>query len=224
MPQNKDAQDYFTKLYTQVWQTLSLEKFKEHYDQKVVGQTGQVTLSFEEIYEHLRLCGERYSHLEAQFHNIQAVGDDRLLAWFTQTAMNHYGTKAYQINTMANYQIKNDKIVRVEFMWDKPVDFVMENLTNLNHLPKTPLQELLTRRELECFFHVIQGKTTKQIAQELKLSPRTVESYLDNVKFKLTLNSIPQVMEYAVANGLLSVSPLLSTALKQVAIKVPKSG
>ena len=224
--ENNKASTYLTKLYTEVWQPFSLEKFNEYYDKKIVGQSGQVTLSFDEVYEHLRLCAEQYSHLKPVFHNIMAAGDGRILAWLSQTVMHHDGSQAYQINTMANYQLKNDKIIRVEFMWDKPIGLVMENLAGVEKpglsIPKIPVQELLTRRELECFFHVIQGKTAKQIAQVLNLSPRTVESYLDNVKLKLTLNSIPQVMEYAVANGLVAVSPLLANALKVATVKVPK--
>jgi len=43
----------------------------------------------------------------------------------------------------------------------------------------------LTRREAECMIWLLRGKTVNGTATELKLSPRTVEFYLKNVKNKL---------------------------------------
>jgi DNA-binding CsgD family transcriptional regulator len=43
----------------------------------------------------------------------------------------------------------------------------------------------LTRREYECLFLLCKGRSTKQIAQILRLSPRTVEDYLITCKSKL---------------------------------------
>ncbi len=42
-----------------------------------------------------------------------------------------------------------------------------------------------TQREADCVFHLLQGKTMTEIGQILKLSPRTVEYYLTNIKKKL---------------------------------------
>ena len=225
MSKNTKASNYLQKLYQEVWKEYSLEKFQEYYDKNLIAQTGQAQFGYDEFYEHVRLSHGRYT-TQPQFHHIISTDDHRITGWFTQTVLNPDGSEAYRNNTMASYELKDGKIVRVDFMWEKPVDFVMENLVELEKpglsIPSMPIQALLTRRELECFFHVIQAKTIKQIAQELNLSPRTVESYLENVKCKLTLNSIPQVVEYAVANGLLSISPVLATTLKNPNVKVPK--
>lgn len=42
----------------------------------------------------------------------------------------------------------------------------------------------LSPQENECMKHLSMGKTAKKIAQEMSLSQRTVESYINNVKFK----------------------------------------
>ena len=218
MPNTATAIQYITNMYQQVWHPLSLEGFQRYYDKNIIGQTGKITLCYDELCEHLRLSGQRFAYLQPNFHNIMSIADNRVVAWFTQIAMTHEGTEAFRLNTMANYEIKDDKITRVEFMWDKPVDFVMINLADTHKATlggaKSDIEDRLTRRELECFFHIIQGKTTKQIARELHLSPRTVESYIDNMKLKLKLNSIQQVVEYAVAQGFIAVSPLLAHALR----------
>jgi DNA-binding CsgD family transcriptional regulator len=43
----------------------------------------------------------------------------------------------------------------------------------------------LTRREAECMVLLLKGKTINGVASVLKLSPRTVEYYIKNMKSKL---------------------------------------
>lgn len=43
----------------------------------------------------------------------------------------------------------------------------------------------LTRREAECMVLLLKGKTINSVATILKLSPRTVEYYIKNMKSKL---------------------------------------
>jgi DNA-binding CsgD family transcriptional regulator len=47
----------------------------------------------------------------------------------------------------------------------------------------------LTRREIECIKYLSQGKTAKEIANFLKLSPRTIEAYLQNARLRLDCSS-----------------------------------
>lgn len=46
---------------------------------------------------------------------------------------------------------------------------------------------LLSKREIECLTHLSLGKTSKEIARTLNLSPRTVEFYFQNMKQKTGL-------------------------------------
>ena len=43
---------------------------------------------------------------------------------------------------------------------------------------------LLSRQERKCLFHLAKGKTAKETAALLCLSPRTVEAYLEQIKNK----------------------------------------
>jgi DNA-binding NarL/FixJ family response regulator len=58
--------------------------------------------------------------------------------------------------------------------------------------------EVLSDRELEVFRLIGQGHGTSQIAQELHLSIKTVESYRANIKEKLKLKNAAELMKHAV--------------------------
>jgi two-component system, NarL family, response regulator NreC len=71
----------------------------------------------------------------------------------------------------------------------------------------TPLQvpesETLTLREIEVLQLLTKGYTNRQIAEQLSLSPRTVEGHRANLSGKLGLHSRVELVEYAEKHGLL---------------------
>ncbi|HWL10437.1 MAG TPA: response regulator transcription factor [Planctomicrobium sp.] len=58
--------------------------------------------------------------------------------------------------------------------------------------------ETLTDRELEVFGLIGQGLTTRQIAERLHLSYKTIESYRENLKAKLSLKNAAELNRHAV--------------------------
>jgi DNA-binding NarL/FixJ family response regulator len=56
----------------------------------------------------------------------------------------------------------------------------------------------LTDRELEVFQLIGQGKGTRDIAEKLHLSVKTVDAHRANIKTKLKLNSASELIRYAV--------------------------
>ena len=56
----------------------------------------------------------------------------------------------------------------------------------------------LSRRELEVLRLIGRGKATREIAGELHLSVKTVESHRQRIKRKLNLTSAPQLVQFAV--------------------------
>jgi DNA-binding CsgD family transcriptional regulator len=65
----------------------------------------------------------------------------------------------------------------------------------------------LSPREMECLFYLLRGKSNKQIAVVLDLSPRTVESYIDQVKAKMRCNTRSELIEKAIHEGMLNIIP-----------------
>ena len=57
--------------------------------------------------------------------------------------------------------------------------------------------DALTDRELHVFEMIGRGKTTRQIADELHLSPKTIERYKENVKHKLHIANATQLVQLA---------------------------
>ncbi|MBL8849686.1 MAG: response regulator transcription factor [Planctomycetaceae bacterium] len=58
--------------------------------------------------------------------------------------------------------------------------------------------ESLSDRELEVFEQIGRGMTTRRIAQNLYLSPKTIETYRENIKAKLSLRNATELTQHAV--------------------------
>jgi DNA-binding CsgD family transcriptional regulator len=62
----------------------------------------------------------------------------------------------------------------------------------------------LSKREFECLFYLVQGRTMKEIARFMNLSFRTIEFHLNNVKRKLNCNKKSQVIDTLLKNVVFS--------------------
>jgi DNA-binding NarL/FixJ family response regulator len=63
---------------------------------------------------------------------------------------------------------------------------------------RTSAIDSLSDRELEVFELIGRGETTRQIAQDLHLSVKTIETYRENIKAKLSLANTNELMQHAV--------------------------
>lgn len=61
---------------------------------------------------------------------------------------------------------------------------------------------LLSPREREVVQLLAEGRTSKEVAVALDISPRTVESHRANIMTKLRLTSLADLVRYAIRNGL----------------------
>lgn len=61
----------------------------------------------------------------------------------------------------------------------------------------------LTPREYDCLLVLKEGKTIKEIARDMDLSPRTVEFYLKNLKAKFSCKSKSELLAIVASSGLL---------------------
>ena len=64
--------------------------------------------------------------------------------------------------------------------------------------------ELLTDREREILQMVAEGKSNKEVASVLNISPTTVETHRAHILQKLGIHSVPELILYAVRKGIIS--------------------
>ncbi|HQY22073.1 MAG TPA: LuxR C-terminal-related transcriptional regulator, partial [Ignavibacteria bacterium] len=72
---------------------------------------------------------------------------------------------------------------------------------DLNDLKSnTPSLESLTRTELKILKFISKNKTSKEIAKDLFLSPRTIENHRTNISNKLNLKGSHSLIKFAIEN------------------------
>lgn len=67
--------------------------------------------------------------------------------------------------------------------------------------------QALTKREAEVFFYLLHGLSCREIANQINLSMRTVEDYVEKLKDKLRCDNKQQFFEVAINCGLINVMP-----------------
>lgn len=122
--------------------------------------------------------------------------------------------KEFSIWGLSIYSINKGKIQEIRQFWDRlgileqigeihvhtdPVkpgyyEDLLKDLGMEKYLEKA---SLLSSRERECLNSLLQGKTAKETAAMLALSPRTVESYFENIKKKLKCSNKGQLFSTA---------------------------
>jgi two-component system, NarL family, response regulator NreC len=70
-------------------------------------------------------------------------------------------------------------------------------------------RNVLSKRELQVLRFLVHGYTGPEIARDLRLSTKTVETYRSRIYEKLDLNSRADLVRYAIHAGLLSVNETL---------------
>jgi DNA-binding NarL/FixJ family response regulator len=64
---------------------------------------------------------------------------------------------------------------------------------------------VLTTRERDVLQRLAEGKSVKEIAHDLNISVKTVETFRHRIEEKLSLNSIAELTKYAIREGLTSL-------------------
>lgn len=67
---------------------------------------------------------------------------------------------------------------------------------------RTPKLSLLTTRETEVFHLLAEGKTAREVADQLCISPKTVHTHRQHILDKLGFRNLAELIRYAVENEL----------------------
>jgi len=67
---------------------------------------------------------------------------------------------------------------------------------------REPAMDLLSAREVEILIQIANGKSNNKIAEELFLSPKTIDTHRTNIMQKLSINNVVGLVRFALKNGL----------------------
>lgn len=96
---------------------------------------------------------------------------------------------------------------------EKVLSNVISNTLLINYIEKDKKQEKysekkvegLTKREIEILKLIAEGRTYKEIAEELFISFRTVETHKNNIMYKLELKNTVDLVKFAIKNKLIEI-------------------
>ncbi|MCH2250652.1 MAG: response regulator transcription factor [Cognatishimia sp.] len=116
---------------------------------------------------------------------------------YIATALQH-GARGYVLKDVPTEEIKTaiDTVMRGERYLCTGAKFSLEPQDD-------EAREQLTSREQTVLLQLSQGKSNKEVALELNISVRTVETHRKNIKSKLGISSTAGLTRYAMEHGLL---------------------
>jgi two-component system, NarL family, response regulator NreC len=85
------------------------------------------------------------------------------------------------------------------------VDSILKDLIDLATKDDLSVYSILTSREREVLQRLAEGKTTKEIAFDLGISIKTVETHRQQISAKLGMSSVAELTKYAIREGLTSL-------------------
>ena len=91
------------------------------------------------------------------------------------------------------------------YMNPQIANLVIESLVSQSAPSNRQPFSLLTERESEVLQLISEGKSTKQVAVDLNVSAKTVESHRRQVMGKLNIRNVAELTKYAIREGLTSV-------------------
>lgn len=88
------------------------------------------------------------------------------------------------------------------YLSSKIADIVINDYISLARNTDSSAFVVLSAREREVLQLLAEGKSTKEIASQLKVSAKTIESHRKQVMDKLNLHSVAELTKYAIREGL----------------------
>jgi len=146
----------------------------------------------------------------AKNQNIKIIGLSMYSDHRFVTRMLKSGAKGYLLKDCAfdelvlaiNTIVQNQIYISPQI---KNVD--LEELIQSDKKIKESRLDLLSSREREVLQIIAEGKSTKQIAGELHVSAKTIESHRQNIMNKLNIRNVVDLTKFAIQEGLISLEP-----------------
>jgi DNA-binding NarL/FixJ family response regulator len=114
------------------------------------------------------------------------------------------GAHGYLLKDTAGTELRNAirAVCRGESYFSPPVASRLSTAVRSEH-DNSRAVDLLTGREREVLLGVARGHTNKQIAAELGISHRTVETHRESLMRKLQIHSVAELTRFAIETGMM---------------------
>ena len=114
------------------------------------------------------------------------------------------GAHGYLLKDTAATELRNAirAVCRGESYFSPPVASRLSAAVREEHDSSQALDQL-TSRELEVLRGIVQGQTNKEIAGELGISHRTVETHRESLMRKLKIRSVAELTRFAIETGII---------------------
>lgn len=117
------------------------------------------------------------------------------------------GASGYLLKNCSHGQL-NEAVMTVHsgrmFLSDEITDIVVNDYLAKQSEPAQP-QIVLTARETEVLILYAEGKSTHEIADKLFISKKTVATHKQNIIKKTNINSVADMVKYAIKKGLIKL-------------------
>ncbi len=142
---------------------------------------------------------ENYKNIEAYINNIELF--ERFTLHFKEKLADILSAneiKKISSPTVSPFIIKDNDNGALKEEYIK--DFISNTPIHSLSLNVDGKEVPLSMQEFKCLAWLSRGKTAKEVGRIMNLSPRTVESYMDNVKFKTRIDSRSKLIDLFILN------------------------
>jgi non-specific serine/threonine protein kinase len=133
-----------------------------------------------------------------------AIGGERVATAWEATRVEYEHTLALIQANLTETEFQAEQAVGRGFSLEQAVEFAQHlSFRAANEQAAREKPDVLTSREREVARLIAQGKTNGEIADELVVSKRTVESHIANILSRLGFTNRAQIVRWAFESGLL---------------------
>ncbi len=180
--------------------------------------------------KNLLLNNNDFNQPWALYANVYQKNDKKVIAikkscYFIHPAVTYQGDKILLLNKKTPFIDKaqnvigilgNNILIKCKKFTNFFIDFHEQNikLSLLNDIldQYAMIEDYsefgLTNREGQCLFYFVRGKTSKEIAEKLNISNRTVETHIEHIKNKYNCVTKSNLIEKAIKIGFVNMMPM----------------
>jgi len=96
-------------------------------------------------------------------------------------------------------------VLKQIYLSSQITESVVRDYVNINKGSNNAVFNVLSQREREVLQLLAEGKSTKQIAEKLSVSVKTIETHRKQIMDKLNIHNIAQLTKYAIKEGITSL-------------------